>query len=184
MTILPTAPYSSDEIAVLKTFLSGGGSVFILGENGYDDDFTVENAAVNADLAALGGGLQINDDYYLEGAYSQITTSRIASDPLTVGVNTFTYAQVASVSGGTPLFYTQDADAPFVAYESTPEPSSLALLAAGAIGLLGYGWRRRRKQKRSLSIAGESGDVDTNSQEAPVILSMPSRWTQAARRAA
>ncbi len=30
-----------------------------------------------------------------------------------------------------------------VATECVPEPSALALLAAGAFGLVGYGWRRR-----------------------------------------
>jgi probable HAF family extracellular repeat protein len=67
----------------------------------------------------------------------------------------------------------------------TPEPSTVALLGAGAVGLLGYAWRRR-KQKRSLSIAGESGDVETDLQEGPAILSMPSHWaeSQSARRAA
>ena len=34
----------------------------------------------------------------------------------------------------------------------TPEPSSLALLAAGAIGLAGYGWRRRKAK-----ITGQPG---------------------------
>ncbi|MGD0898640.1 MAG: PEP-CTERM sorting domain-containing protein [Thermoguttaceae bacterium] len=32
--------------------------------------------------------------------------------------------------------------------QAVPEPSTLALLGAGAISLLGYGWRRRRGDKR------------------------------------
>jgi hypothetical protein len=32
---------------------------------------------------------------------------------------------------------------------TTPEPSTLALLAAGTLGLLGYGWRRRKQSRTS-----------------------------------
>jgi len=57
-----------------------------------------------------------------------------------------------------------------------PEPSTLGLLGVGCLGLLGYRWRRRR-QKRSLSLAGEtalSGQAGTDLQEnGPAILSMP-----------
>ncbi len=35
----------------------------------------------------------------------------------------------------------------------TPEPSTLTLLAAGAVGLAGFAWRRRRR-KHSLTLAG------------------------------
>jgi probable HAF family extracellular repeat protein len=62
---------------------------------------------------------------------------------------------------------------------STPEPSALALLAAGALGLLGYGLRRRRVARRTAKPAAFDQQDD-----APAILSMPSRWSEAARRAA
>ena len=62
-----------------------------------------------------------------------------------------------------------------------PEPSTLVLLAAGAIGLIGWAWRRRRKHPMSLT--GES--VSGNDQEdSPAILSLRSRWAGVARRAA
>jgi hypothetical protein len=67
-----------------------------------------------------------------------------------------------------------------------PEPSTVALLAAATIGLIGYGWRRR-KRKRSLSLAGVPGfnDAQADSQEErATVLSLPSAWTTSARRAA
>ena len=69
----------------------------------------------------------------------------------------------------------------------TPEPSTLPLLAAGAVGLAGYVWRQR-KRKRPLSLTAEptlAGHDEADSQDdGPAILSMPSRWTKSARRAA
>jgi hypothetical protein len=66
-----------------------------------------------------------------------------------------------------------------------PESSTIALLGVGAIGMLGYAWRRR---KRSLPLACDltlCNDDETDSQEGgTAILSMPCRWTEAKRRAA
>ena len=62
-----------------------------------------------------------------------------------------------------------------------PEPSALVMLGIGAIGMLGYAWRRRRN--RSISPAEETSFSD-NQNEGSVILSMPSRWTEPTRRAA
>ena len=60
-----------------------------------------------------------------------------------------------------------------------PEPSTLALLAAGVLGLLGYGWRRRRRARRTAKAAFDQTDT-------PAILSFPSHSSpaSAARRAA
>jgi autotransporter-associated beta strand protein len=62
----------------------------------------------------------------------------------------------------------------------TPEPSTFALLAAGALGLVGYGWRRRwiaRKTARQTTF---------DQQDTPAILPFPSHSSpaNAVRRAA
>ncbi len=62
-----------------------------------------------------------------------------------------------------------------------PEPSTLALLAAGTLGLVGYGWRRRWKGR----LAAEP--TTSGQGDAPATLSFPSqqsRWSGAKRRAA
>jgi len=65
-----------------------------------------------------------------------------------------------------------------IGYETAPEPSSFALLAAGAIGLAGYGWRRAAKTARSAGFDRQADD--------PHILSFPSHSAaaNAAQRAA
>ena len=64
----------------------------------------------------------------------------------------------------------------------TPEPSTLVLLAAGAAGLLGYGLRRQSVAKRTAKPAAI--DQVEPQDDGPAILSLPSRWTEATRRAA
>ena len=62
----------------------------------------------------------------------------------------------------------------------TPEPSTLTLLAAGALVLVGYGWRRRTARRMAKPTASAQAD-------APAILSFPSHrlyQASAARRAA
>jgi len=64
----------------------------------------------------------------------------------------------------------------------TPEPCTVALLAACAAGLVGYGLRRRRVARSATKPT--AFDHEEPQDDGPAILSMPSRWTQAARRAA
>ncbi|MGO9114454.1 MAG: PEP-CTERM sorting domain-containing protein [Thermoguttaceae bacterium] len=62
-----------------------------------------------------------------------------------------------------------------------PEPNALTLLAAGAVGLAVYSWRRNQKR---ISLVGERNLSGQDEADGPAILSMPSRWTQSARKAA
>lgn len=79
-------------------------------------------------------------------------------------------------AGGAYGYVTNSAgDGTVFAFNLTPEPSTLALLAVGGISLAAYAWRRR---KRSVAVETDSQD------DGPAILSMPSRWKEAARRAA
>ena len=97
------------------------------------------------------------------------------------GQTTGSFSQVVLPSLGNGLSWnTSDLDTNGT-ISVTPEPSTLALLAAGTAGLIGWAWRRR--QKRSMSIEGRTVSSD-DQDEGPAILSMPSRWTEAAQRAA
>jgi len=57
------------------------------------------------------------------------------------------------ITSGASTTYGPLADGPYLfevngtpaAASAAPEPASLSLLATGALGLLGYGWRRRRQ---------------------------------------
>jgi len=72
------------------------------------------------------------------------------------------------------LAFTNDAGVPLpLPATPTPEPSTFALVAAGALGVLGYGWRRRRRARRT-TVPGDDA--------APATLSFPPRSAMQARR--
>ncbi len=68
-----------------------------------------------------------------------------------------------------------------------PEPSSLTMLAAAAVGLAGYRWRRR-KRTPSLSLAGGQAQLGHDDaglpDDGPAVLTFPATRTSSARRAA
>lgn len=138
---LPADEFAGPEIAVMQSFLTGGGSIFFLGEN---SNFSESNARINGALSDLGSSLSIVGNTFDSGWHTA-TGSQIASDPFTAGVTTFSYAAVSGVtvgSEGTMLFYGTNGTG-FLAYETTVVPVPSAVLLA-MFGLSVAGARLRK----------------------------------------
>jgi hypothetical protein len=88
-------------------------------------------------IGSLSGAVLVPDGYTSGSTLTSSATwdsTTISGLGLTPGTYIYTWGSVAN---GT-------ADS-LVVEISSPEPSSLILLGMGGVGLLGYGWRRRRK---------------------------------------
>jgi hypothetical protein len=87
-----------------------------------------------------------------------------------------------TTSGGTvnPSLVSELSDPCGIAIAPTPEPSTRALLTAGALGLLGWMWRRQATRKSAKPTPFDQQDAR------PPVLSLPSQLStaNAARRAA
>jgi hypothetical protein len=90
-----------------------------------------------ADLAAVGGSKAeaAADDKPTGGVLARLASFFSESSPSEHSASSSTW-------GSSNLYYSSPNTAPV----STPEPSTFALLAVGAFGILAYAWRRRRKQ--------------------------------------
>lgn len=142
ISLLPDDDFTAEEIAVMTSFIYGGGDIFFLGENSNLSNY---NARINSALTGLGSSLSIVNDAFDSG-WNTATGSQIASDPYTAGVSTFTYgapSQVPVVVGGTTLF-SGTGGQPFVAYEVVPVPVPGALLL-GILGLSVAGVKLRKR---------------------------------------
>ena len=137
ISMLPTAPFSSEELTVLASF---EGDIAFLGENPV---FSTQNARINAALGVLGSSMSILN-IGIDPGPQTATGSQIAADPYTLGITSFGYggASQISVGSGKALFYGKGGE-PFIGYEvvGVSEPISLLLIGLGLGGL----WVARRQ---------------------------------------
>jgi hypothetical protein len=147
--ITPETAYSASEIAALSAFSDAGGTIFLSSERSGIGSSSTPN--LNALLTGLASPMQIVPATVDPGAHTA-TGSQIATNSLTTGVTTFSYAATSLVTGGTGLFFTEGGSA-FVAstgsLNAVPEPTPIALLGFGAAAGLGIAGLRRRKQRRA-----------------------------------
>jgi hypothetical protein len=147
--VLPTVAYTANEITVMSNFLTGGGDIFFMGDNGASS-FLSQNTNINAALAGVGSGMSIvlNDPIFDIGIHTAVG-GQIAAHPLTTGVATLVYAAPSQVVGGTTLILGTGGQR-FVAVEgaiqppvdAVPEPLTATLGLMG-LGVLGMATRRR-----------------------------------------
>ena len=155
-----------------------GGSVVDLGTlNGYQS-----SVALGINNSGQVVGFSTNSSDY-EDAFLWTSTSGMQDLNSLIGSSQWNleFATGISNSGqicGYGINPSGQTDAYLLTPSPTPEPSTLVLLAAGALGLLGYAWRRRRLAKRA---------APSNQNAAPAILLLfPSNsvQTREIRRAA
>ncbi|MBS1830415.1 MAG: PEP-CTERM sorting domain-containing protein [Acidobacteria bacterium] len=137
IAVLPDDAFSAGEIAAISGFLSGGGTVFLVGDNNAPL-FATANSAINGLLAGLGSGMSIVPDN-LDPASPFL--SQVEPDPFTAGITTFYHTSSSQVSGGTVLFRgaVDSGSKAIVAYETlgdVPEPATWVLLGVGALAMM------------------------------------------------
>lgn len=134
---LPDA-FSPAEIAAIGAFVGSGGSLYVMG----DGTVLSTSAVVNGLLAGIGSSLSLGAVDFDIGPQTA-SGPEIVANLLTSGVLSFNYGATVLVSGGSPLFLTNELQ-PFVAVEAAPipEPATFVLLL---LAFAGASFARRRK---------------------------------------
>ena len=144
ISIVPHADYTAGQLAAMSSLLSGGGTLFLMGEAvGYSGG-AIARPFLNNALVALGSSMSI------VGASDGVfpTNAIVVPNALTAGVGTFQYGFTSYVSGGTVLFKTAGGTA-FISAESTgtastPEPGTVSMMLVGIFALATAGRKRSR----------------------------------------
>jgi hypothetical protein len=133
---VPSGDYGAGEIAAFASFLSGGGRLLFVGENGA---FPVTNNAINGAISALGGTMASDNHTYDAGFHNAtVVNGQILAHPLTAGVNTLNYAAPSGITGaGAPLFLTVDLMHVFAGFEVVGAGSIVFLSDSNVLSNLG-----------------------------------------------
>jgi hypothetical protein len=160
--------------------LSGGlileaGAVMDYDLNGIlaDDEVSMPSNLLSLNGQQFTGFHFTTEAGFKPGVYTLIAANSVSG---TLGTNTS-----GTIDGYSATLAVQGND---LVVNVAPEPSTLALLAAGALGLLGYGWRRRRAARTAKLAAHDQAEPQD---DGPVVLPFPARpfdWIESQRRAA
>ncbi len=145
--------YTTNEVALMGSFLNAGGSILFAGENSI---FSESNGFINSALTGLGSSMRIVDDAIDNVDYT--TANVLTSNPFTTGTTGLQFVSASYLTGGNGLYGTATGNKTFVAFDrsirsAVPEPATWAMMFAG-FGIVGSTLRRRSRANSVRAIAG------------------------------